>query len=133
MLTSRSWLREKKKTLDSIPIYLEEYIPLRTILLILAACIVSRQQNKGVKLCRGEVSLYFLPLALLEPSLPRTRAPTSLRVCLQPPLHCPHQLRHPVTASSRARRPHQTNQDPDEHQGYRISDAGMAWDSDRII
>lgn len=112
MLTSRSWLREKKRTLDSILIYLEEYIPLRTILLRLSACIVSRQQNKGVKLCRGEVSLDFLPLALLEPSLPPTRAPTSLRVRLQPPLHCPTQLRHPVTASSRPRRLHQTNQDP---------------------
>lgn len=111
MLTSRSWLREKKRTLDSILIYLEEYIPLRTILLRLSACIVSRQRNKGVKLCRGRGFLDFLPLLFWNPLCHPPTAPTSLRIETQPPLHCPR-LRHPVTASSRPRRPHQTNQDP---------------------
>ena len=74
-------LQSPTRLSDFTFIYPEEYIPLRTILFILAARLVSRQQNKGVKLCRGEVSLSFLPLTLLKPSLPPTQAPISLRVC----------------------------------------------------
>ena len=126
-------LQSPTRLSDFTFVHPEESIPLRTRLFILAARLVSRQQNKGVKLCRGEVSLSFLPLTLWNP------------LC-RPPKHQPRSGYAAVTSAGPPSAPTPRNplppdngdhprqmRAPDEHQGYRIADAGMAWDSDRII